>query len=90
MGPLQLFATSRKGEDLALKTQHGNQKVLYAQLDISKSDSIRAFGAEVKKHVPEVSVLVNNAGVNLDFDQQYNLEHAKKTIDINFRGTIEV
>ncbi|KAL9531796.1 Carbonyl reductase [NADPH] 3 [Sphaerulina musiva] len=90
VGPLQLFATSRKGEDLALKTQHGNQKVLYAQLDISKSDSIRAFGAEVKKQVPEVSVLVNNAGVNLDFEQQYNLEHAKKTIDINFRGTIEM
>lgn len=73
-----------------MKTQHGDQKVLYPQLDISKQDSIRAFGAEVKKHGSAVSVLVNNAGVNLDFEQQYNAENAKKTMDINFRGTLEV
>ncbi|KAI5362480.1 putative short-chain dehydrogenase/reductase SDR, NAD(P)-binding domain superfamily [Septoria linicola] len=90
VGPVKLVATSRKGDDLSLKTHNADQKVLYQKLDISQRDSIRAFSAEVDKHGP-VSVLVNNAGVNLDQPaSQYGPENAKKTLDINYRGTLEM
>ncbi|CAK1364754.1 Carbonyl reductase [NADPH] 1 [Cercospora beticola] len=91
VGPIKLFATSRKGDDLAIKAQSPDQKVLYPKLDISVQDSIRDFGAEVQKLHGPVSVLVNNAGVNLDQPaKSYGPENAKKTLDINYRGTLQM
>ncbi|GIZ45323.1 hypothetical protein CKM354_000849600 [Cercospora kikuchii] len=91
VGPIKLFATSRKGDDLAIKAQSPDQKILYPKLDISVQDSIRDFGVEVQKLHGPVSVLVNNAGVNLDQPaKSYGPENAKKTLDINYRGTLQM
>jgi len=35
-----------------------------------------------------VDVLINNAGINLD--NEYTLENARKTIDVNYHATLDV
>ena len=77
---LRLIATSRKGGDLGFESD----KVLYPKLDISSRDSIKSLADDVDK----VDVLINNAGVNLD--AQYGPETAKQTLDVNYRGTLNV
>ncbi|KAK4541347.1 hypothetical protein LTR36_008105 [Oleoguttula mirabilis] len=89
--PLKLFATSRKGEDLGLTTGGGvgdGRQVLYPKLDISSRASIEAFAGEVERQHGSVDVLINNAGVNLDAD--YGYENARRTLDVNYRGTLDM
>lgn len=88
--PLRLLATTRKGDDLGLKPQNQDVNVQYPALDIADSGSIRAFADHVRKQGGEGSVraLINNAGVNLD--DRYGLENARTTLDVNYRGTLEV
>lgn len=59
----------------------------YPQLDISSSESI---GNLVRESGSVVDVLINNAGVNLDAPGSYGVENVRKTLDVNFRGTVEV
>ncbi|KAK3067043.1 hypothetical protein LTR53_016312 [Teratosphaeriaceae sp. CCFEE 6253] len=88
IAPLKLFAASRSGDDLGLTSNEGgDRQVLYPRLDITDHASIAAFAGEVKRH-GEVDVLINNAGVNLD--NQYGLENARRTLDVNYRGTVEM
>jgi len=87
ISPLKLFAASRSGADLGLESSHATRSVIYPKLDISSQSSIREFADEVKQY-GSVDVLINNAGVNLDDD--YNAENAKKTIDVNYHGTLNV
>lgn len=61
--------------------------MIYPQLDISRPSSIQAFATSVRQH-GQVHALINNAGVNLD--GQYGYENAKRTMDVNYRGTLEV
>ncbi|KAF2165338.1 hypothetical protein M409DRAFT_67203 [Zasmidium cellare ATCC 36951] len=84
---IKLFATTRKGDNLGLSSTNSGSEVLYPSLDISSRDSIHAFKDEVKQH-GDVNVLINNAGVNLD--NQYSPETAKQTLDVNYRGTVEM
>ncbi|CAK4021574.1 Hypothetical predicted protein [Lecanosticta acicola] len=90
--PLQLFATSRKGEDLNLDAGGGAKgEIVYPKLDISSRESIAALRDRIESETDgHVSVLVNNAGVNLDAPGSYGPENAKKTLDVNFRGTVEM
>ena len=85
--PLKLIATSRKGEDLGLTTHDGNQQISYSALDILNGNSIKALADKVAGE-GKVDVLINNAGVNLD--DQYGPDNTQKTLDVNFRGTLEV
>ncbi|KAK3067139.1 hypothetical protein LTR53_016166 [Teratosphaeriaceae sp. CCFEE 6253] len=88
IAPLKLFAASRSGDNLGLtSSEGGDRQVLYPKLDITDHASIAAFAGEVKRH-GEVDVLINNAGVNLD--NQYGLENARRTLDVNYRGTVEM
>lgn len=80
---MKLFAASRRGEDIGL----GSDNIAYTKLDISSSDSIKSFANEVSQE-GSVDVLINNAGVNLD--NEYGAENAKRTLDVNYRGTLEV
>lgn len=42
----------------------------------------------MKENYDGVDVLINNAGTNLD--AKYGPETTKKTLDVNFRGTLKV
>lgn len=66
----------------------GNRKTIYKSLDISKAASVKALVSDIKSAGSPVDVLINNAGVNLDDD--FNYENAKTTLDVNYRGTLAV
>jgi NAD(P)-dependent dehydrogenase (short-subunit alcohol dehydrogenase family) len=87
ISPLKLFAASRSGADLGLQSNHATRSVLYPKLDIADRKSVLDFAEEVQQY-GSVDVLINNAGINLDDD--YNPQNAKKTIDVNYRATLEV
>lgn len=85
--PLTLIATSRKGDNLGFSAVSTDTKIEYASLDLSDPASITAFKDTVAGQ-GGVTVLINNAGVNLD--AQYNAANARKTLDVNYRGTLQV
>jgi carbonyl reductase 1 len=85
--PIKLFATSRKGEDLGLESSDGRHAIVYPQLDVESEESIHAFTDLVRSH-GQVDALINNAGVNLD--SRYSPETARQTLNVNYRGTLDV
>ncbi|KAL8722072.1 MAG: hypothetical protein Q9181_007564 [Wetmoreana brouardii] len=84
--PMTIYATSRAGSDLGLSASPPS-KVLYAPLDLAKQSTVKSLLSTIEKnnHLP-VSILINNAGVNLD--DNYTPENAKTTLDVNYRGTL--
>lgn len=86
--PLSLYATSRQGTDIALHTKSPHQKIHYQSLDIISSSSIASLTSELESLNQTVDVLINNAGVNLDDD--FSPSNTKKTLDTNYRGTLNV
>ncbi|EMC99149.1 hypothetical protein BAUCODRAFT_393649 [Baudoinia panamericana UAMH 10762] len=85
--PLKLFAASRSGAHLGFKSSDESRQVLYPKLDIADKSSITALATEVRQHGP-VDVLINNAGINLD--NEYGYDNAKKTLEVNYQGTLEM
>lgn len=84
---LTLYATSRRAEDLKLQAKQG-QRVIYHQLDISDHQSITSLASAIKQTGNPLDVVINNGGANLD--QQFSPENAKTTLDVNYRGTLNV
>ncbi|KAL8736109.1 MAG: hypothetical protein Q9181_002550 [Wetmoreana brouardii] len=84
--PMVLYAASRKGQDLGLKSASAKTQLKYPKLDIADPSSIESFANMVKEEHQKVDVLINNAGVNLD--QEYSPANVKATIDTNYRGTL--
>ena len=85
--PLVLYATSRKGANLAFKTA-SETKVLYAKLDIADRESVENLASSVEERFGGVDVLINNAGVNVD--GEYSAGNVRVTLDTNVRGTLQV
>ena len=70
-----------------MKSADARSQVLYPSLDVTKRESIRALAEEVRAQ-GKFDVLINNAGVNLD--NPYTLENVRRTMDVNYGGTLEV
>lgn len=83
-----LYATTRKGQDLGFKPTSSKLELRYPKLDISSRRSIQDFAKSIRTEHKNVDVLINNAGVN--FDLEYSPENVKKTLDTNYRGTLNV
>ncbi|KAL8806522.1 MAG: hypothetical protein Q9182_001305 [Xanthomendoza sp. 2 TL-2023] len=83
-----LYAASRKGQHLDLTPASSQMTLNYPRLDIADRSSIDSFAKAIQKDHPKVDVLINNAGVNLDME--YSPANAKKTLDTNYRGTLNV
>ncbi|PRP86199.1 hypothetical protein PROFUN_05715 [Planoprotostelium fungivorum] len=58
------------------------------QLDTSDKRSIHKF--YVKREYGKIDVLINNAGVNLDHGQKFTAENARRTLDVNYYGTLHM
>lgn len=84
---MKLFAASRSGQDLGLQSNHATRSVIYPKLDISDHSSVTSLAQEVHQY-GSVDVLINNAGINLD--NEYGPQNARKTIDVNYRATLDV
>lgn len=87
ISPLKLFAASRSGQDLGLQSNHATRSVIYPKLDISDHSSVTSLAQEVHQY-GSVDVLINNAGINLD--NEYGPQNARKTIDVNYRATLDM
>ena len=83
-----IYAASRKGADLEIQTTSKEIQVKYPKLDITDTTSIQSLAKSIEKNHSGVSVLINNAGVNLDDD--YTPENVKRTLNTNYRGTLRV
>ncbi|KAK5015104.1 hypothetical protein LTR60_003033 [Cryomyces antarcticus] len=85
---LRLYAASRAGSDLGIQPAHKGAQVLYPSLDISSKASIDALAKSIKDEHGRVDVLINNAGINVD--AKYSPANAKLTLDVNYRGTLQM
>ena len=93
VGPLKLFATSRKGEPLGFSLRDSaTQEVVYPSLDVEQPESIRSLAARVTKEseTGKIDVLINNAGVYVPVEGPDALSHAEKTLRVNYWGVKEV
>lgn len=80
--PLTLYATSRAGASLNLTPSNPCTRIIYSKLDTTSPSSISAFLSSLPS---PADILINNAGINLDDD--YNYENARKIFDVNYYGT---
>lgn len=66
----------------------GGRVILFAPLDISQASTVSALAHFLKPDAP-VAILVNNAGLAYKGDA-WGAEEARRTLDVNFRGTRQV
>ncbi len=86
---LRVILTSR-GDDGARLAEELAGKGLRAEhrpLDVSEPGGAAALAESLKRDDVSLDVLVNNAGIALD---GFNLEVARRTLDVNFFGALRV
>lgn len=62
--------------------------IKYPKLELCDSADIRSLADSIKKDHGGLDVLVNNAGIYLD--NEYSPANAKRTLDVNYRASLEV
>lgn len=83
-----LYATTRNGLDLGIQPSSKKMLIKYPKLDIRDPASIRNLADSIKEDHGGLDVLINNAAVHLDLE--YSPANVKKTLDINYRASLEV
>ncbi len=86
-----LYAASRAGADLALRSNRGVQ-FRYPTLDLTDSSSIERLAKTIKDEDGKVDVLFNVAGLNIAKPQSgpRAFPDNKKIMDVNFQGTLQM
>lgn len=68
-----------------------NPNLFTVNLDQGDEESILKASIEIKKIAPSIDVLLNNAGITLDWvDPRIDLEKIRKTFDVNVFGLIDL
>ncbi|GAB7349821.1 hypothetical protein MBLNU459_g0528t1 [Dothideomycetes sp. NU459] len=86
--PVKLYAASRSGADLALKSSSPSTSISYPQLDVTNQRSIDALVRDLEDQTGHVDVLINNAGLNAY--PEHSPEGVEKMLNVNYRGTLRV
>lgn len=83
-----LCKSKSRGEDAVeeIKKLSGNNKVSNIQLDLSSLESIRKGASELRNHVDNIDVLVNNAGVMAIPTRTVTADNFEAHIGINHLG----
>ena len=81
---VKLYAASRAGADLGLKSA-GSGSIKYPSLDVTKSQDIKQLAEDIKREEGQISVLINNAGINTY--PEHTPESVQQMLDVNYRGT---
>ncbi|WP_027383967.1 SDR family oxidoreductase [Epilithonimonas caeni] len=87
-----IIVTGRNPEAL-YKIKHQFPDVHTFQSDVSKAQDIEALYKDVTKQFPELSILINNAGIMRQIDLQdssLNLEDINREIATNLTGIIQM
>jgi NAD(P)-dependent dehydrogenase (short-subunit alcohol dehydrogenase family) len=82
---------TRKGLDAEAQLQQYD--VAFFQLDLEEFASMETFTHALARHTDSIDVLINNAGVLLDSGYHLRdmpIELLDRTLDINFRGPIQL
>src|SRR5665213_830272 len=76
------------------ETAAGNPGMEFITLDTSKADSIARAATDLKNRLPQLNVVINNAGVQLVFDFSrnggYDAAAAQEEIDTNILGVLRM
>lgn len=86
--PVHLYACSRRGVDLGLKSNDSSAKVEYPTLDISNVSQIQALADQIKQRNGRIDVLINNAGTQ-SYGPDDNIS-AEQIMHVNYTGTLKV
>ncbi|PSK35108.1 hypothetical protein B9Z65_1691 [Elsinoe australis] len=85
--PVHLYACSRSGSSLDLKSNDSTNKVHFATLDISSTSSINSLVKTISSEEGHLDILVNNAGTN---DMGSNSVTLADVVNVNYHGTKNV
>ncbi len=86
-----LILTGRNAQKLAeLKSSLGNDNVITLNFDVRDRNAAAAAIASLEGHWRDIDVLVNNAGLALGLDKEYegNLDEWETVIDTNIKGLL--
>jgi carbonyl reductase 1 len=82
-----LTSRSDDGARAARRLTDGGLSVEHRLLDVTDAASIATLDDSLRKDRVSIDVLVNNAGIALD---GFNAEVARRTLDVNFFGAMQV
>jgi NAD(P)-dependent dehydrogenase (short-subunit alcohol dehydrogenase family) len=83
-----VVATARKPEDLKFEGAT-DENCLSTRLDVTDKASIKSAFDEAVKKFGRVDVVVNNAGYGLaGAFEEYNEEHIRRQMEVNFFGLV--
>ncbi|PKY07329.1 NAD(P)-binding protein [Aspergillus campestris IBT 28561] len=90
-GPLIVYTTSRTGAviDWTGTSIPPTVQIRPAQLCLTDQDSIAALRTRISSEHGGCDLLINNAGI-LYFREDITAEQRKETLDVNYRGTLNV
>ena len=93
---IKVILTAReesKGKAAVQKLVKGGLDVVFHQLDVSDSSSIKNIVGFVQKEFGKLDILINNAGIFIDQDklaQNVELDIVRKTLEVNLLGPLSL
>jgi NAD(P)-dependent dehydrogenase (short-subunit alcohol dehydrogenase family) len=78
---------AQRGYRVLLTSREARQGEEYRTLDVTDGASIAALAADLAREATRIDVLVNNAGISM---QGFDAEVARRTLDVNFFGAMNV
>jgi len=73
--------------------QFNTTDISFVRLDVTDATTIESAKEQILKETPTLDLLINNAGVALDFGQdplQVDVQTLKRIFDVNYFGTFQV
>ncbi|GHH99503.1 SDR family NAD(P)-dependent oxidoreductase [Neobacillus kokaensis] len=73
--------------DRDVQTENSNERILYLQTDVSKSNQVEEMVHKVVQHFGRVDILVNNAGISsMDYAVDIKEEDWDRVMAVNAKG----
>lgn len=87
----EIWAIARNKEKLELLKEEFGDKIVILVQDISKSQGIQAVSERLEQEKPEVSYLINNAGMGrmVEFEE-FTMEEAEDFLSINCKAVVQL
>lgn len=79
----------QKGEQAAQQLQQEGLEVMLKSLDVADNQSVVQLVRDLEDELPRLDILINNAGINFDFQQQTlgaDLDDVQNTLNTNLFG----
>lgn len=79
----------QKGEQAAQQLLEEGLEVMVKPLDVADDQSVAQLVRDLESNLPQLDILINNAGINFDFQQQTlaaDLDDVQNTLNTNLFG----